>query len=74
MLNVDMSLVFDLGNGLIVDPVTGEVSCTVSTCPASPLLGLTVEYSQNNQKWVEDFRDAFTKLTSVGCAGVCTQL
>ena len=73
MLNVDMSLVFDLSNGL-VDPVTGQVGCTVSTCPASPLLGLTVEYSQDNEKCVEDFRGAFTKMTSVGCAGVCTEL
>ena len=73
MLNVDMSLAFDLGNGL-VDPVTGQVGCTLSTCPESALLGLAVEYAQNNSKWVEDFRGAFTKMTNVGCAGVCTQL
>ena len=74
MLNADMSLVVDLGNGL-VDPVTGQVSCTLTTnCPESSLKSLTIGYAQDNAKWVQDFRNAFTKMTSVGCAGVCTPL
>lgn len=72
MLNVDMSLAFDLADH--ITPVTGAVSCNVNTCPESPLMDITREFAQNNDAWLQAFRVAFTKMTSVGCPGICTAL
>lgn len=74
MLNVDMALVVDFGNSLL-DPVTGQVTCTLNVdCPESSLKSFAIAYAEDNVKWVQDFRNVFTKMTSIGCAGVCTPL
>lgn len=73
MLNVDMALARDFEG--VIDPVSGRVTCTLNgNCPDSPLLGFAMEYADSNGAWLADFREAFTKMTSVGCAGVCTPL
>jgi len=71
MLNVDMSLAFNLAGN--ITPGSGEVSCSVNTCPQSRLMDITREYAQSNNVWLNDFRAAFTKMTSVGCDS-CTAL
>ena len=77
MLNADMALVIDLDGA--IDATSGEVSCNLEgagvVCPPSSLLGQTIAYANNNQLWLLDYRDAFTKMTNRGCgAGVCTAL
>lgn len=73
MLNADMALVRDLTNYL-VDTETGEVSCVLdSTGGAAPICDLATEtlpqvvaYSNDNLLWLEDFRDALTKMMTKG--------
>ena len=73
MLNVDMALARDFTG--FINPTSGRVTCTLNgNCPDSPLLGFAMEYANNNAAWLADFRDAFVKMTSVGCQGVCTPL
>jgi hypothetical protein len=72
MLNTDMCLVVDFAGYL--DPVTGSVTCTLDSsgpapCPASPTLSIAVEYANSNSVWVNDFHDAFIKMTNAGCGG-----
>ena len=71
MLNVDIALARNLAG--FINPVSGDVSCSLNqNCPDSPLLGFAMEYANSNAVWISDFHDAFIKMTSVGCAGVCT--
>lgn len=73
MLNVDIALARDLEG--FIDPTTGFVTCSLNgSCPDSPLLSIAMEYASNNRVWVQDFRDAFIKMTSSGCEGVCTDI
>lgn len=70
MLNVDMALVRDVSSH-VVDQRTGEVSCALSdqTTSASPVCDIADQtfaqvaaYANDNQLWLEDFRDALTKM------------
>lgn len=73
MLNADIALAFNLDG--LVNPTTGEVSCTLETCPESPLLGFAIEFSNSNTDWLNAFRGAFIKMTNAGCeGGACTAL
>jgi hypothetical protein len=81
MLDVDMALAVNF-NGFL-DRTTGRVTCNLSDdnavqpiCPASSTLSIAVEYADNNRLWVNDFHDAFLKMTNTGCGvgGPCTAL
>jgi hypothetical protein len=71
MLNADMALAVDFDGFL--DGTTGSVTCsltgegTATVCPVSSLLSVAVEYANNNTLWVNDFHDAFIKMTNTGC-------
>jgi len=64
-----MALVTDLEGFL--DPTSGEVSCRVAgidnLCPDSSTLDIAIEYAESNVAWLNDFHDAFVKMTSHGC-------
>ena len=77
MLNADMATVIDLEGK--VDPISGNTTCRVAgtgeICPKSPTLPIVVEYANNGQTWINDFRNAFWKMTSKGCdATQCIQI
>jgi hypothetical protein len=73
MLNADMGLVSNFEG--YIDTDTGEVSCampnsadsTLELCPSASTLDKAAEYSQDNELWLRDFHDAFTKMMS-NCA------
>ena len=70
MLNVDMALVRDLSDH-IVNQRTGEVSCVLDgqtdVCDvATDTLAHVVAYSNDNQLWLEDFRDVLNKMLANG--------
>lgn len=72
MLDVDMALAHDV-SGHIVDQRTGEVSCVLETDGDAPIcddaaatLDQVVAYANDNQLWLEDFRDALNKMLANG--------
>jgi hypothetical protein len=76
MLHADMALAFDMEGFL--DSETGNVACTLvqtegrPVCPVSPLLPQAVEYANDNDQWVADFKAAYLKMVSTGCGdGAC---
>lgn len=77
MLNADMALVKDLEGW--IDHDSGFVFCSLTDdCPDSPLLDFVLDFAQDNAVWIQAFRDAFWKMTSVGCSNVdgdvCTKV
>ncbi len=76
MLNADLALAVNFQGE--IDSTTGAVSCNLAgnnACPQSSLLSQTVQYANSNQLWLEDYRDAFIKMTNNGCEnGACTSL
>jgi len=78
MLNADMALAVDFDGFL--DGTTGSVTCSLTgggaltVCPVSSLLSVAVEYANDNTLWVNDFHDAFIKMTNTGCGvgSTCT--
>jgi len=74
MLNADMAIVSDFEGS--IDPVSGAVSCgRPSNCPKSPTFSIAEEYANNNSLWVNEFHDAFLKMTRTGCDSTkCYQL
>lgn len=78
MLNADMALVVNLDG--VIDSTTGAVTCDLGgggamVCPPSSLLSQTAQYADNNGLWLQDYRNAFIKMTNKGCeSGACTAL
>ena len=68
MLDSDLAIARDFGESL--DAETGEVTCTIkpskSGCPFANTIDIAELYRNDNQQWVEDFRDAFTKMLVTG--------
>lgn len=70
MLNADMALVSDLAG--FVDPVSGFATCSPNTdrfsdlpeCPPASTRGQVVEYAENNDLWLRDFRDVMVRLVT----------
>jgi hypothetical protein len=64
MLNADMALVMDFKNE--IDSTTGEVDCAVGECPQASTIDQVAIYAGDNALWLEQFRDAFVKMTLNG--------
>lgn len=70
MLNADVSLVRDFSGR--INNRTGVVTCEFrdrnrNRCPyAQQTLEIAAEYKFDNDLWLEQFRDAFTKMTEMG--------
>lgn len=67
MLNADMALVSDFAN--YIDLAEGGfVSCipnvgpgdTLDQCPTAPTIGFVQNYANNENLWLNDFRDVLT--------------
>jgi hypothetical protein len=64
MLNADMALVVNLGAE--IDSTTGEVDCVIGDCPEASTIDQVAIYAGDNALWLEQFRDAFVKMTLNG--------
>ena len=68
MLSADIALVRDFSASIAAD---GQVSCRFgisapNACPFAKTISQASEYRVNNNLWLNDFRDAFTKMTLTG--------
>jgi hypothetical protein len=64
MLNADMALVVNLGAE--IDSTTGEVDCAIGVCPEASTIDQVAIFAGDNALWLEQFRDAFVKMTLNG--------
>jgi hypothetical protein len=64
MLNADMALVVNLGGD--IDSTTGEVDCAIGICSEASTIDQVAIYAGDNALWLEQFRDAFVKMTLNG--------
>ena len=67
MLNVDIALVRDFSD----DITDGDVTCDFdirdqNPCPFAETIFQASEYRDSNDLWLNDFRDAFTKMSQTG--------
>jgi len=69
MLNSDMALKLNLEGEL--NSQTGAVSCG-NACPVASTLTQVEAYANNNGAFLNDFRDAFMKMLSVGLNTTCS--
>ena len=74
LLNSDMALVSDFSNHF-TNMETGQVGCVLHTtlledehgaCPVASTFGVAWMYSNDNNLWLNDFRDVFFKIATNG--------
>ena len=67
MLNVDISLLFDIDHDGILNRTSGRVNCGTSPCPFNEITRqIVLAYAQDEQLWLNDFAQAFNKLIHIG--------
>jgi len=65
MLNADQSLVMNIDDSVDLSN-DGRVGCAPSACGASLVESVALEFANDNQLWLDEFAQAFTKLITTG--------
>eukprot|EP01084_Bolivina_argentea_P029967 55600_1 len=65
MLNADMSLVIDIDDDVDLDD-DGIVACAMDDCDESSVKSIAQEFADDNQLWLNEFAQVFTKLITTG--------